>query len=189
MRGTDDDYTVWERARQGDARALQSLRHKYYAEVCRFIKRRAEEVEADEIEDRVWLAVWEARERFRGDSTFKTWLFAIAKNQTLDAIRREQARQRTTDNFIQEQAFREQAENAPTHGENRIVERLALHYCLKKLEIKLQEVIVLCYVLQLNDVAIAERLTRPLGTVKSQIQTAKRQMRICLQAGEESYQQ
>jgi RNA polymerase sigma factor (sigma-70 family) len=183
MSGRDEDIEVWERARQGDAQALGSLRRKYYLELCRFMKRRADEVDEDELEDRVWLAVWDSRERFRGDSTFKTWLFAIAKNQTLDAIRRDQARRRTLDNYIQELALQDNRQ-----GEARLIERLAVHYCLKRLETKLQEVIILGCVLQLNDVAIASRLDRPLGTVKSQLQTAKRQMRLCLNAGEERQQ-
>jgi RNA polymerase sigma-70 factor (ECF subfamily) len=184
MLGRDEDAEIWGRARRGDSRALEELRRKYYGELCRFIMRRSDEVDAGEVEARVWLAIWEAREQFRGDSTFKTWLFGIAKFKTLDTLRREQTRQRITEKYIWEQTGAEEE-----RVEERIVEHLAIHDCLKQLEIKLREVIVLCYMMQLNDVAISERLARPLGTVKSQIQAAKRQLRECLQAGEENLEQ
>jgi len=179
MFGRDDDLEAWGRVLQGDGRALESLRRKYYSELCRFIKRSANEVDEEEAEDRAWLIVWESRETFQHKSKFKSWLFGIARNVALDMTRRDRAHQHKIDELIRVIVLGEAA-----NGEDYIVMIMALRHCLKKLEMKFLEVIHLRYMLQLSDVAIAERLGRPLGTVKGQVQSGLRQLRVCMQAGE-----
>jgi RNA polymerase sigma-70 factor (ECF subfamily) len=180
MLNRDEDAETWERARQGDERAFVHLRSKYQRLVCAVIVRVAAHVDPDDLENEVWLAVWKGRHNFRGDATFKTWVVSIARNTTLEALRRERTHQQMVEHYIHQQAERKQPE------EQRILEYLVVHDCLKKLETKLRDVILLHCWLQLTDGEIADRLSRPLGTVKSQIQTGKRQMCHCLRTGEET---
>ena len=180
MLSRDEDAQMWVRARQGDERAFVQLRRKYQRLVCGVIVRVASHVDPDDLENEVWLAVWKGRHNFRGDATFKTWVISIARNTTLDALRRERTRQQLLEHYVHHQ--QEQVEQ----GEQRILDYLAVHDCLQKLEIKLREVILLQCWLQLTDGEIADRLSRPLGTVKSQIKSGKRQMVTCLRAGEET---
>ncbi|CAM5204941.1 RNA polymerase sigma factor [Alishewanella longhuensis] len=45
---------------------------------------------AEEICQQSWLKVMEKHQSFQGNSSFKTWLFTIARNCLLDELRRQQ---------------------------------------------------------------------------------------------------
>ena len=67
--------------RNGDASAGDSLVRRHYASVLRFFEVRTRA--ADDLTQRTFLACVEGRERFRGDASFRTYLFAIARRLLL----------------------------------------------------------------------------------------------------------
>jgi RNA polymerase sigma-70 factor (ECF subfamily) len=83
----DPDLELLERWRAGDSRAGQDLFARHFADIYRFFEFKVG-AEADELSQRTFMACITARDRFRGGSTFRTYLFAIARNQLYTFLRR-----------------------------------------------------------------------------------------------------
>jgi len=73
----------------GDSRSLEMLIQRYltiiYGFVFKYLKDRDE---ADEVTQKTFIKVWENLTSFRPDLKFKPWLFAIAKNNALDFLKK-----------------------------------------------------------------------------------------------------
>jgi RNA polymerase sigma factor (sigma-70 family) len=83
----DPDLELLERWRAGDSRAGQDLFARHFADIYRFFEYKVGG-DADELAQRTFMACIAARDRFRGGSTFRTYLFAIARNQLYTFLRR-----------------------------------------------------------------------------------------------------
>jgi RNA polymerase sigma factor (sigma-70 family) len=82
----DDELALLERWRAGDARAGQDLFARHFADIYRFFEHKVPN-EAEDLTQRTFAACVEGRERFRGQATFRTYLFAIARNQLYSHLR------------------------------------------------------------------------------------------------------
>jgi RNA polymerase sigma-70 factor (ECF subfamily) len=82
----DVDLPLLERWRAGDQQAGRDLFARHFREVYRFFEHKARG-EADELAQRTFLACLSAREQFRGQSTFRTYLFTIARNELYSYLR------------------------------------------------------------------------------------------------------
>jgi len=84
----DPDRSLVDRFRQGDKRAFDELvlarGDAIAAVVRRYVKNDAD---TEEITQRAFLAAYEKIESFRGESSFKTWVYRIAVNLALNHIR------------------------------------------------------------------------------------------------------
>jgi len=83
----DPDVTLLESWRAGDSRAGQDLFTRHFADIYQFFEHKVGP-DADELTQRTFTACIAARERFQGHSTFRTYLFAIARNQLYTFLRR-----------------------------------------------------------------------------------------------------
>jgi RNA polymerase sigma factor (sigma-70 family) len=83
----DDDLDVLERWRDGDQRAGQELCTRHFAEIYRFFEDKLPG-EADDLTQQTFLACVKAREQLRGQSTFRTYLFSIARNELYMRLRK-----------------------------------------------------------------------------------------------------
>ena len=85
-----DDETLMLRYRDGDATAFDRLYSRHRQGLFRFCLRlcgdagRAEEVFQD-----AWINLVNARQRYRVEARFRTWLFQIARNRVIDVMRRD----------------------------------------------------------------------------------------------------
>lgn len=73
-----DDTEMLAAWRAGDRSAGDALIERYYGSVFGFFRQRAGECVADDLAQRTFLACCEGVGRFRGDATFRSYLFAIA---------------------------------------------------------------------------------------------------------------
>ena len=76
----DDDLVLLERWRGGDNAAGQALFARYFGMIYRFFSTKWPG-EAEELTQATFLSCVRARAQFRGDSSFKTYLFTIARNE------------------------------------------------------------------------------------------------------------
>jgi RNA polymerase sigma factor (sigma-70 family) len=83
----DPDLELLERWRAGDSCAGQDLFARHFADIYRFFEYKVGP-DADELAQRTFMACITARDRFRGGSSFRTYLFAIARNQLYTFLRR-----------------------------------------------------------------------------------------------------
>jgi DNA-directed RNA polymerase specialized sigma24 family protein len=73
--------------RAGDREAGGTLFERHFAAIRRFFRNKVDH-QVEDLVQRTFTACVEARDRFRGDSSFRTYLFAIAHNVLRDHIRR-----------------------------------------------------------------------------------------------------
>jgi RNA polymerase sigma-70 factor (ECF subfamily) len=83
------DADLLRRIAAGDGDALALLEERYHARLWGYISRRIRDRQlAEEVEQDVWLTVWQQADRFRGESRISTWLIGIAHHKAMAAIRR-----------------------------------------------------------------------------------------------------
>lgn len=82
-----DEAALVERARRGDGRAFEALAREseagLYRHVVRIVGGREE---AEDVVQESFLSAWRSLAAFQGGS-FRSWLFRIATNRAIDAIR------------------------------------------------------------------------------------------------------
>jgi RNA polymerase sigma-70 factor, ECF subfamily len=118
---------------------------------------------AEEVAQDVFLKVWRAFPAYDGRAAFSTWLYAIARNTCLSAIRSESYRRTATLDEVPEPAAR------TSHGDAIEWERY-----LSRLPDPLRQAVVLFYFEERNISEVARMLGIAEGTVKSQLHRARR---------------
>jgi RNA polymerase sigma factor (sigma-70 family) len=81
----DDDVALLARWRAGDRAAGQALFECHFASLYRFFQNKCDD--ADELVQATLLACLNARDQFRGDASFRTYLFSIARNKLYRYLR------------------------------------------------------------------------------------------------------
>jgi RNA polymerase sigma factor (sigma-70 family) len=84
-----DDFALLHRWRTGDAQAGNLLTRRYYPNVRRFFDVKVPHF-AEDLTQRTFLACLERLDAFRGDASFKAYLFGIARFQLLRHLRSRQ---------------------------------------------------------------------------------------------------
>ena len=94
-RPTGDDPQVVARAQAGDEHAFAELVDRYGGAVISLCYASTlNAAESEDLAQDVFVAAWHGLPRFRGASTFSTWLFALARNACVDQPRRRAVRPR-----------------------------------------------------------------------------------------------
>lgn len=84
----DTDLELMLRVRRGDAESFEELLRRYRAPLVGYFSRMVEDrALAEDLAQEVFLRVYEARARYRPEAKFTTWLYRIATNLALNAIR------------------------------------------------------------------------------------------------------
>ncbi len=162
------------RAQRGDRAALGELIAQTQGRVYNLAYRiLGNPQEAEDLTQEVYVRVWRALPRFRGESKFTTWLHTVATNACLNRkrkLRRQLDAQLDAGERLEEIAAPEEgpAQEALHHDEHarlwELVERLPDKYRL---------VLALFYQQQLSYQEIAQVLALPLGTVKAHLNRAR----------------
>jgi RNA polymerase sigma-70 factor, ECF subfamily len=84
-----DEHTLVVRAKQGDVRAFEALARRHHHTLYRLAVRvTGDPAEAEDAVQEALLDAWRRLDRFRGESTFSTWLYRIVTNRCLGMLRR-----------------------------------------------------------------------------------------------------
>lgn len=84
-------------AREGDVVAMAAFARATYGDVWRFCASLEGAGSADDLTQEVYVRVLRALPAYRGDSSVRTWLFAIARHAVADAVRERRRRDRRDD--------------------------------------------------------------------------------------------
>jgi RNA polymerase sigma-70 factor (ECF subfamily) len=179
----DRDQALVQRARRGETAAFGALVREHQHRVVNFIRAMvSDHADAEDLAQETFLRAYRALGRFRGDSTFKTWLYQIAANaaRTHLARRRDRPERAAGDAAATPGAFGD-----PDTGENveaAVIHRDAIDRALATLPEELREAVVLRDVEGLEYREIADALGVPLGTVESRIFRGRARLRAALTA-------
>ncbi len=84
----DQDLELMLRVRRGDAESFDLLFRRHRAPVVNYFFRMVRDRElAEDLAQEVFLRVYQARHRYQAEARFTTWLYRIATNLALNAIR------------------------------------------------------------------------------------------------------
>ncbi len=85
----EKDEEIINLYKQGNQEAFKHLIDRYTSPIYNFISRIANQNDAPDIIQEVFIKVWKSLDRFDSSkASFKTWLFTIAKNTTTDFLRK-----------------------------------------------------------------------------------------------------
>lgn len=173
------DQTLVERVQRGDKRAFELLVRKYQVKIAHLVGRYVHDhAEVEDVVQEVFIKVYRALDRFRGDSAFYTWLYRIAvntaKNHLVAQGRRPPGQDIDVDELEFSPAGRRLHESA-TPERNLMTRQLGevLSAALDALPDDLREAIVLRELEGLSYEQIAEAMDCPIGTVRSRIFRAR----------------
>lgn len=183
----ESDRALVRRVAARDEPALATLYDRYAAQVHGLaLAILRDPALAEEVTHDVFLRVWEqpgAYDPTRG--TFAGWLFRVARNRAIDQLRR---RRETTMGNLETSPEFWIADPEPTPEEQALLgqRRLEVVSALATLPADQRRLLEMAYYTGLSQREIAERLERPLGTVKSQIRSAMRRLADRLAADDPS---
>lgn len=84
----ESDEALMSRYAGGDAAAFAALYRRHEMRVWRYLQRNVgNPASADELMQEVWFAVAREAPRYQPTARFSTWLFAVARNRMIDALR------------------------------------------------------------------------------------------------------
>jgi len=167
------DSALVEAARAGSAEAFSVLVERYRAPLVRLAYRLTRDPdEAKDIAQDIFLRAFRGLNDFRPERPFVRWLFVIARNASLDTIRR---RRRAAAMAAEHEA--RPVEPGTEDVALRNDEAVRVHAALDALPSKYRDVLELYYVSDLRYRDIALALEIPIGTVKTHISRAKRRLR------------
>jgi RNA polymerase sigma-70 factor (ECF subfamily) len=166
MNDPDRDRACVERLCAGDTRALEELYDRYsdllYSLVMRILRRTAE---AEDVVQETWLQAWRnaaAYDPARG--TVGAWLVMAARSRALDRVRSEGSRLRAETAAAAEPP--PSPEDPSVAAASRQLSSRVIA-ALEQLVPQHRQVLELAYFAGLSQSEVANRLSAPLGTVKS----------------------
>lgn len=160
----------------GDARAFGDLISLYQRRIHAFCARMLQDPsEAEDLAQDVFLTVYQNAKEFRGESSFTTWIYRIARNQTLNRIkyleRRGRSSRKSLDDLGEERLESEdRAADDLVEGEQSV--RL-VRAAIEALPEQQKTVLILRDIEGLAYEEITEITGLALGTVKSRIHRAR----------------
>ncbi|NGZ74838.1 RNA polymerase sigma factor [Saccharibacillus alkalitolerans] len=173
-----EDLQLIGRIADRDAGALEHLYDIYERPVYAFAYRLLNDaMAAEEAVQELFLRIWNNAERYDAShGKLSTWMFALTRNISIDMLRRRSARAAAVpvedehlNAVLDETADTELTVERTLEGET---VRAALH----ELGEEQQQVIDLIYYKGLTQQEVSDRCAIPLGTVKSRVRLALRQL-------------
>ncbi len=159
--------------RAGDSAAGQALFKRHFRKIYRFFETKFGR-DVDELVQSTFLACVRAKNQFRGDSSFSTYLFTIARHELYRVL---SERRRDLDRIDFDASSI--AELAPTPRTKIAAEedRVRLLHALRELPVELQVLLELHYWEGLDAAALGEVFEMPPGTMRSRLSRARDALR------------
>ena len=176
-----DDRQLLEAWRGGDRKAGGQLIDRHFDGLYRFFANkvgRAEE--AEDLVQRTFIAATEGLERFRGASSVRTWLFAIARNILKQWIDK-QVRKRGREGDLGSVSVADLGFGASTIVAKKREQRLLLE-ALRRLPVESQVVLELAYWEKFTAKQIAEVIAATESNARNKLRKAKQELRANLDA-------
>ncbi len=163
------DFELLHRWRAGEQVAGQQLFLRHFDALHRFFRNKVGD-EAGDLAQTTLLACLEQRDRFRAEATFRSYLFAIARNRLYSHYEAKLVAGRRFDSTSMSAA---DLSPTPTELIGASQEQKLLLHALRAIPIELQELLELHYWEQLAGPELALVLGVPEGTVRTRLRRAK----------------
>lgn len=151
-------------------RYIQQYGRRLYGLCCTLC---ANSVDADDLYQETWLKVCRKIERYNPSKPFEAWLTGICVNTYRDLLRGRRLRP-VFNGFATNEEKDRALESVP---ENEREDYAELHAAVDRLPPKMRITVILHYFHDLDEKATAASLGVPVGTVKSRLNKAKKQLK------------
>jgi RNA polymerase sigma-70 factor (ECF subfamily) len=178
----ESDEQLLARLRAGERDVFGTLVRRYERELFGYLRRYLGDDDlADDVFQNTFVQVYLKIQQYEPGRPVRPWLYAIATNQAIDALRRRNRRadQRadatTTDEDGQPRPLFEllpAAGDGPPETADRAEQRELVRAAVDRLPDLLRQVVILAYFQGLKYRDVAETLDIPVGTVKSRLHAA-----------------
>lgn len=174
----DDDVVMLQRWRDGDRGAGEELCARYFDEVYRFFVHKLAS-DADDLTQQTFLACVKARNQFVGLSTFRTYLFSIARNQLYTRLR-----QLSKAEYVDlEVSSLNELVSSPSAKLREHQEVAQVRAAMGQLPVEQQVLLELHYWHDLDATALADVFETSPGTIRVRLLRARRALRGLLELG------
>ncbi len=163
------DAELLEAWRDGDERAGQVLFKRHFSSLYRFFRNKVGD-DSDDLIQHTFLAALKGMAAFRGHSSFRTYLFVIARHELYRYV---QKRMRERERFDPEHATLEALVPSPSSDAARAELEVLVLAALRRIPVDMQVALELHYWEDLTTRELAETLEVPEGTIKSRIQRGR----------------
>jgi RNA polymerase sigma-70 factor (ECF subfamily) len=181
-----DVGTLLERCRSGDELAWEALVRTYQSSVYAVTRHYlGDPEEARDVAQDVFVRLYERLDTYSGGDTFKAWLLRMARNASIDRLRRIKARPPASDVSADDAMLAGEDDperNAATEARERL-----LRQAVAQLGDKHREVLLLKEIQGLKIEEVASLLGLPVGTVKSRSMRARLELAAKLVALDPSF--
>ena len=180
----DPDRTAVDAAKAGDTGAFEALVLCYQTRIVNYASAMVRDAGgAEDVAQETFVRAWRGLGRFRGESSFKTWLYRIATNVARTHLARRDRQAQIADRSLDNASEPLQAGDVPSpspDAETSLVTRDEIDRALAELPAQLRLALVLRDVEGLDYKEIAGVTGAPIGTVESRIFRARQRLRILL---------
>jgi RNA polymerase sigma-70 factor (ECF subfamily) len=174
----EQQSTLVQAVARGERRAFEELYAMFFRPLSGYLLRMVRDSGlVEELVDDTFFEAWKHAARFRGDSKLSTWLFGIARNRALNALRARKPAHDELDEAVV--AFADSAQ-APDRQASQRQTAQALASALAGLPPDQREALELVLHQGLSYEEAAQVLRAPLNTVKTRVFHARRKLREAL---------
>lgn len=133
--------------------------------------------ENEDLEQEVYIKLWKNSDRYKEQGSLKSWIGTIAKNTSKDYLKSAKFRYEkdsTSDDFVLTSI--QDKKKSPEGNALSLERRQRIIKAIDGLKPKLRETIMLCEVFGYTYEEAAQKLKCPIGTIKSRIYNAKKEL-------------
>ena len=170
-----DEVTLVNRSVDRDEKAYGMLVQRYQVRLFNFVRSMVRNQElAEDLTQESFVKAYFSLHRLQNPASFKSWLFRIANNNTLDYLRKKRLPQVDVDEHI-----RESYVDVASPEKKHVAESRSEHIrnALGKLKPDQRSILVMCDLQGLSYAEISAALNIPFGTVQSRIFYARKKLK------------
>jgi RNA polymerase sigma-70 factor (ECF subfamily) len=167
-----EDRDLISSAQAGDRQAFTELVCRHQSAVVGLVYRMCgDPQQAEDAAQEAFIRVWQNLNSYKPQHAFRSWLYRIATNTTLDSLRRERPTAELDSLFLAD------ASPTPEQSTEQGQRAAQVRRAIARLSEPLRIVLILREYQELSYQEIAETLDIPTGTVMSRLNTARSQLR------------
>lgn len=131
----------------------------------------------EDLEQEVYVKVWKNAHKYKEQGTFKSWINTVARNVSKDYLK--SAYRKNQDNTTSDEVTLNTIKDSKSTPELRLIRNDRQQRIIKavnSLKPKFKEIVLMCEIEGYTYEESAKKLKCPLGTVKSRLYNAKREL-------------
>lgn len=136
----------------------------------------------EDLEQEVYIKAWKNADKYKEQGTFKSWINTIAKNVSKDYLK--SAQKRYEQNSTSDDEVINKISDKKTTPELKLIQnerQIKTVKAINSLKAKFKDVIILCEIQGYTYEECAQKIKCPVGTVKSRLYNAKKELAEVLQ--------